>query len=99
MSIADNVATEQRAGALMEIMGLSYEDAHHLSGPTRSMVGHCDEVFGDISRDKQLQGKVNGRPLREEEIFHGGRSSNRRLPRGTGLHRCLGITRLPVELV
>ncbi|MGL5858151.1 MAG: cytochrome P450 [Angustibacter sp.] len=48
-------ATELPAGALMEIMGLSHAEAHHLIGLTRRMVGYRDEVFVDTGGDERLR--------------------------------------------
>jgi cytochrome P450 len=52
---ATEVATELPAGALMEIMRLSYEQAHHLIGLTRRMVGYRDEVFVDTGGNERLR--------------------------------------------
>ncbi|AVT28438.1 cytochrome P450 [Plantactinospora sp. BC1] len=52
---ATEVATELPAGALMEIMGLSHEEAHHLIGLTRRMVGYRDEVFVETGGDERLR--------------------------------------------
>ncbi|MFI7068851.1 cytochrome P450 [Micromonospora sediminicola] len=52
---ATQIATELPAGALMEIMGLSHEEAHHLIGLTRRMVGFRDEVYVDTGGEERLR--------------------------------------------
>ncbi|MFJ8299085.1 cytochrome P450 [Streptomyces sp. NPDC094447] len=52
---ATEVATELPAGALMVVMGIGYQDAHHLIGLTRQMVGFRDEVFVDGGGDEKLR--------------------------------------------
>ncbi|GAA0676561.1 cytochrome P450 [Kitasatospora atroaurantiaca] len=49
------IATELPAGALMVIMGIGHEDAHHLIGLTRRMVGYRDEIFVDTGGDARLR--------------------------------------------
>jgi cytochrome P450 len=52
---AVDVATELPAGALMTIMGVSWEDAHELIRLTRRMVGYRDEAFVDTGTDAGLR--------------------------------------------
>jgi cytochrome P450 len=52
---ATQIATELPAGALMEIMGVSYEQAHELIGLTRKMIGFRDPTFVDTSDDERLR--------------------------------------------
>ncbi|MFE1872690.1 cytochrome P450 [Streptomyces sp. NPDC059496] len=52
---AADVATELPAGALMEIMGIGHQDAHHLIGLTRRMVGYRDEIFVDTGGNERLR--------------------------------------------
>ncbi|MET8327370.1 cytochrome P450 [Streptomyces sp. NPDC005181] len=50
-----DIAPELPAGALMVIMGISHEEAHHLIGLTRRMVGYRDEIFVDTGGDARLR--------------------------------------------
>lgn len=52
---ATDIATEMPAAALMEVMGIGYEDAHHLIGLTRRMVGFRDETFVDTGGEQGLR--------------------------------------------
>ncbi|MFA1538189.1 cytochrome P450 [Actinomadura monticuli] len=52
---ATDVAPELPAGALMAIMGVSYEEAHHLIGLTRRMLGYRDPAFGDLGSDERVR--------------------------------------------
>ncbi|MFE5212394.1 cytochrome P450 [Streptomyces sp. NPDC056600] len=52
---ATDVAPELPAGALMVVMGISHEQAHHLIGLTRRMVGYRDEIFVDTGGDQRLR--------------------------------------------
>ncbi|MFF0430548.1 cytochrome P450 [Streptomyces sp. NPDC004520] len=52
---ATDIAPELPAGALMVIMGISHEEAHHLIGLTRRMVGYRDEIFVDTGGDQRLR--------------------------------------------
>ncbi|MEV7997196.1 cytochrome P450 [Streptomyces sp. NPDC086077] len=52
---ATDIAPELPAGALMVVMGISHEQAHHLIGLTRRMVGYRDEIFVDTGGDQRLR--------------------------------------------
>ncbi|MFF3672951.1 cytochrome P450 [Streptomyces sp. NPDC002120] len=52
---ATAIATELPAGALMEVMGIGYNDAHHLIGLTRRMVGFRDEVFVETGGEERVR--------------------------------------------
>jgi cytochrome P450 len=52
---ATQLATELPAGALMVVLGIGHQDAHHLIGLTRRMVGFRDEVFVDTGGDVRLR--------------------------------------------
>lgn len=50
-----DIAPELPAGALMVIMGVDHEQAQHLIGLTRRMVGYRDEIFVDTGGDARLR--------------------------------------------
>jgi cytochrome P450 len=52
---AVDVAPEMPAGALMEIMGVSYTQAHELIGLTRRMIGFRDPFFVDQDDEERLR--------------------------------------------
>ncbi|GIH26481.1 putative cytochrome P450 126 [Acrocarpospora phusangensis] len=52
---AVDVAPELPAGALMEIMGVSHEQAHHLISLTRRMIGFRDPFYVDVEGDDRLR--------------------------------------------
>lgn len=52
---AVDVAPELPAGALMGMLDVSYEEAHHLIGLTRRMLGYRDPVLGDQGSDERLR--------------------------------------------
>ncbi|MFI6761061.1 cytochrome P450 [Micromonospora sp. NPDC050417] len=52
---ATEIATELPAGALMVVMGIGYDDAHHLIRLTRRMVGFQDESFVDTGGEQRLR--------------------------------------------
>ncbi|MFJ6167520.1 cytochrome P450 [Micromonospora orduensis] len=52
---ATEIATELPAGALMVVFGIGHDEAHHLIGLTRRMVGFRDETFVDTGGDQKLR--------------------------------------------
>ncbi|MFE3762102.1 cytochrome P450 [Streptomyces sp. NPDC059104] len=52
---ASDIANQLPAGALMVVMGIGYEEAHHLIGLTRRMVGFQDETFVDTGGEARLR--------------------------------------------
>lgn len=52
---ATAIATELPAGALMAMVGVDHQDAHHLIGLTRQMIGFRDPAFVDTTSDDRLR--------------------------------------------
>lgn len=52
---ATDIAPELPAGALMGMVGIGYQDAHHLIGLTRKMIGFRDPVYVDTMGDERLR--------------------------------------------
>jgi cytochrome P450 len=52
---ATQIAPELPAGALMEIAGVTHEQAHELIALTRQMIGFRDPFYVDISDDERLR--------------------------------------------
>lgn len=80
---ATEIAPELPAGALMAMMGLSYEQAHELIGLTRRMVGYRDPALVDIDGDERL--RLAGIQAEIFEFFTDVISARRRAPGGDDL--------------